>query len=476
MRATGILVALILLAAPLQTAQAIRDAEIEELAHRSATLAPEFAADTLLRLSASPRIRDAAWKRELIEEAWNRSYAARELYRRAAPNAPADSRAAALTLAYDTKLDRVSLQARAVLGMAGHSASRAREMFEWIDFELKAQPCEEPLVPVLDEYYSTLAALARGSFGKSIMERADALWFLELYMWKASRPTEMLSIARAVLDYRASPGDALYLESVLQWILEHGVQEPRDFATAGPDLVTKIADVDRYDVSQSVLNGTLLRAFRRYLARQLSGPRCADSTAERPTLDAFNRLVDRRAPSVPDLRPIAASENRPSRVAAVARYDRMWQTGESQRLRAEATWLLGDRQRPRTAAFKNSREWQERAARFLQDLEIWNGAREPVDADYFFEKSILLTGFLEIAPQGALKARALADTIAFLKRTAGREAPGAWYAHLSRLIDLARDRDRQPILEALDASDHPALMTYGRLERMRVEDARRPRS
>ena len=470
MRAPGILAALLVLAAPLAAGQSNRDAEIEALAVRAATLAPEFAADVLLRLAGSPRV-DASWRRELIDEAWERSYSAQEPYRRAAPNAPADSRAAALTRAYETKLDRVNLQSRAALAMAALSPTRAREMFEWIDFDLKPQPCDDPIVPVLDEYYGTLAAIARGSFGNSLMDRADALWFLELYMWKASRPTEMLSIARAVRQYRASPGDARYLESVLQWIFEHSTQEPRGFATAGPDLLSTIADLDTYDVRQQVLNGTLLRAFRRYLAAQLSGPRCADSTAERAVLDAFNRLVDRRGPSVPDLRPIAASETRPSRFVGIARYDRMWQTGESQRLRAEAAWLFGDRLRPRTEAFKNGREWQDRAGRFLLDLGLWNGAREPVERDYYFEKSVLLTGFLEIAPQGTHKARALADATAFLKRTAGREAPGAWFAHVARLIDLARDRDRQQILEALEASDHPALMIYGRLEGMRTQDS-----
>jgi hypothetical protein len=86
---------------------------------------------------------------------------------------------------------------------------------------------------------------------------------------------------------------------------------------------------------------------------------------------------------------------------------------------------------------------------------------------------VLLTGLLEIAPQGAIKSRALGDLVAYLKRTAGRQAPAAWYAHVKRLVDLARGRDREPILRAMEDSDEPALTLYARLDRMRVEDARR---
>ena len=74
---------------------------------------------------------------------------------------------------------------------------------------------------------------------------------------------------------------------------------------------------------------------------------------------------------------------------------------------------------------------------------------------------------------GAIKARALSDFVAFLKRTTGRQPPSAWYAHVTRLIDLARSRDRESILRALEESEEPALTIYARLERMRVQDVRR---
>jgi hypothetical protein len=469
MRATFAALAVVTLTSPLSGAQSLqdrRDPEIESLARVAVTLPPEFAADVLLQLAASPRVLDRSWKRELLEDAWDRTYLVQEPYRRAAPNAPSDSRAAMLTRGYDTRLDRVSLQTRAVRLMMLLSPATAREWFEWIDFELRTPSCEEPLVPMLDDYYQTLSMLARTSFGGSPLERADALWFLELYSWKATRPTEMLSIVSSVIAYRATPDDAQYLENVLRWIFDHGEYEPRAFATIGPDLVSKIGDLDAANVKAGVRNATLLRGFRRYLASQLSGPRCADSPTERRALDSFNRLVMLRGE--PALTPIGASEARPSRMLGTARTDRLWQSPEAMHLRIEAARLFGDGRKPLSPREKSTRDWQTRATAFLQDLDRWGGARGPAERDYLDEKPSLLIGFFEIAPSGPLRARALRDAIAFLRRSAGRQPNAAWFAHVSVLLDLANGSDRDPILDALEGSDEPTMMTYARLRRAQI--------
>ena len=103
-----------------------------------------------------------------------------------------------------------------------------------------------------------VAAIARTTFGTSFRERADALSYFELYLWKATRPTEMLSVAQAVLRYRPAADDALYLESVMQWVFEHGESEPRGFAAMGPALVSKIGDVDASHRKLGVRNATVM--------------------------------------------------------------------------------------------------------------------------------------------------------------------------------------------------------------------------
>jgi len=69
------------------------DPVIETLAADAAGVAPEFAADALIRIASSPRVTDPAWRRELLDEAYMRAYAAQEQYRRSSTQAiPPDSR------------------------------------------------------------------------------------------------------------------------------------------------------------------------------------------------------------------------------------------------------------------------------------------------------------------------------------------------------------------------------------------------
>ena len=95
-----------------------RDAAIESLIRDAAALPPEFNADVLIRIAGSTRVADLAWKREMLEEAFFRAYAAPVAYRRTSVRVPPDSLQGALTQAYDTQIARVPLQVRAAQLMA----------------------------------------------------------------------------------------------------------------------------------------------------------------------------------------------------------------------------------------------------------------------------------------------------------------------------------------------------------------------
>jgi hypothetical protein len=369
------------------------------------------------------------------------------------------------------RLDRVSLQTRATRAMIPLSGARAREMFEWIDFELKPSNCQDPLVPALDDYYDTLAILARSAFGASADDRAEALFFLELYSWKASRPSEMASLARALLRFKPLADEAQYFESVVGWILDRGEKAPREFATIGGDLVSRISELDQNDRLNGVVGGALLRGLRRYLVAQAMGPRCSDSVTESRAIASFNAMVDRRGAAVTGLTAISSSENRPQRMAGPVRYDYLWQFPESRRFRDEAAALFGKPGSPTPARIKREKEWQDRAEQFLVDLEHWIVGREP-ERDYMYEKAVLLTGLTEILPEGALRTRALRSSVNFLRASAGRAQPGEWLSHVTRLLDLARRGYREPVLDALDASSDQVMSAYARVERF--QPAQRP--
>jgi len=453
------------------TAAPKRDSDIEALVDRARTLPSEFAIDLLLRFAVSPKVSDQDWKRELVEDAWNRTYFIREPYRQTAAMPPVDTREAAQSQGYDMRLDRLTLQTRAVRAMIPLSHARAREMFEWIDFDLRPSACLDPLVPSLEDYFDTLAVMARSAFGNSSDDRAEALFFLEIYSWRASRPAEVAALARALTRFKPTAEEAQYFESAIGWILDRAERAPREFAIFGDDLMSKFAELDDFDRRSGVTGGALLRGLRRYLVSQISGPRCSDSLTEPRVVAGFNQIVERRAPVIMGLTPISVSENRPQRISDPVRYDFLWKTVESKRYRDEAAALAGTPGSPTTARIKREKPWQDRAERFLVDLEHWVGTRE-IERDFLYEKALLLTGLTEIVPDGPLRTRALRSSVSFLRSSAGREQPAEWFSHVRRLIDLAQRGYREPVFDALEASNDPVMSAYARTERL--QPAQRP--
>ena len=147
------------------------DAAIEFLEADAASLPPEFEADVLMRLSQLSKV-DRAWRREMLDTAYMRAYAAPEQYRRAtSQQMPPDSRQGAQVFAYTTALTRVTLQVRAVQLMARVEPLHARDLFEWIELNLAPGVCADPLVPAVDEYYRALGSIARTAYPEQSRRR-----------------------------------------------------------------------------------------------------------------------------------------------------------------------------------------------------------------------------------------------------------------------------------------------------------------
>jgi hypothetical protein len=290
-----------------------RNVEVEALVAEAMSASPEFAADVLIRTAESPAIADVAWRRELLEEAFRRSYGAQEPYRRVAMPISPDTRQGAEALAADTPLNRVTLQVRSVQLMRFFDPVRARELFGWIELNLDADACESPLVPALDEYYLALATLARQTFPDTSQGRADALAFFELFLWRARVPSEVPAVARAMRRFHANAGEAAYLEMLLRAMLENGERGPRAFSVSAIDIASKISELRDVDRALGVGGPYLLATLRQYLLTQLTGPRCSDSLTDAAVVEMFNAIVSREHGELDGVAPISAGDARPSK-------------------------------------------------------------------------------------------------------------------------------------------------------------------
>jgi hypothetical protein len=439
------------------------DVAVHALASDAETLPPELAADALIRIAGSARVTENAWKGGLLTQAFFKAYGAHDAYRRSTPQSiPQDTRQGAALLASAMSLNRVSLQVRAAQLMAFVAPARARELFEWIDLDLAAGTCDDPLVPAVEEYYSALSLLARTTFRNN---RAEALRFLELYLWRARLPSEMPAVARAVLRFEPSPSEIAYLEGLLGVILESGARDARGFSASALDIISRNADFVAAERKLGYSGIYLMDSVRDYLLKQMKGPRCSDSESESMAPPAFNAALG-RVGLFYDVRridqPVA-----PDRLLGTARIDPFWQTGEARALYAQMVQLHGPGKDPPPLRARETSEWKNQAERVLAGVEQWTGAMEATPRDFLAQKSMLFMGLLDLVPPSALRTRAIRAFVDYLRRAdRDRALESLWFAFVNRLLELSRGNDRKDILAAFDDAHHPALSVYAQLERL----------
>ena len=445
-----------------------RDQTIELLAADASSVPPEFEADVLLRISSLPNV-DKEWRRELLDTAYMRAYAAPEQHRRSTTQEiPPDSRQGAQLFANATALTRVTLQVRAVELMAFVEPLHARDLFEWIDLNLAPGVCADPLVPSVDEYYIALGQIARLAYRNP----ADALNFFELYLWRAHLPSEMPAVARAIQRFPRSPMSAAYLEGLFRLILIGSSNDAPGSASATGDIISRAADLQIADTALGVIGSNVMDALRTYLVAQLKAPRCADNATAATTPSTFNTAL-RRARGF-DVKPIDADAARYAvSTLGIARIDPYWQTNDASRLHGAAVRLRG----PGTTAYplrvRQSDEWRAQAERLLTDVDAWSGRSEREERDYFYQKAVLYTWMLDLIPGGQLHTRALRSFVEFLRRTeTDVNRRMLWFAFVNRLLEMSRGPFRSSVLAAMEESHQPVLALYARLERLAPE--RRP--
>jgi hypothetical protein len=450
------------LAAAIHLNAAEKSLAVEALANDASAVPAEFAADLFIRIASSPSLDDRTRKRELLENAFMRAYGAQESFKRAAPAAPIDSQAGGVARAYATGLDTLTLQLRAVAGLASVDAARARELFDAVSFYQPPATCDSPLVPVADEYYGTLATIARRTFANTAEGHAAALRFFEIYLWRAHLPSDIPAVVRAVRAMRLSRVEAGYFEDTLNAIVDHVDTDARGFATYGLDIVPKMTELADADRIAGVLGESLMRAERKLLVAQMSAARCSDSAAETPIAESFNTIVRRRDIALDLVAPLTNADVRPVKVLAAALPQWYWQTEGARRLVFALLALRDSAAGPRSVLIKRREEWQAAALQYLTDLELWNGAGEPIERDYFDQKSLLYDVYLNTLLPGALRTRTAQSFADFIARSdTGRLPRALWFANVTRLLehgDIATS--------AMEQSGHYLLTLYARAERL----------
>ncbi|HEY3738787.1 MAG TPA: hypothetical protein VGL53_03035 [Bryobacteraceae bacterium] len=449
-------------------------ANLRRLAATAAGLPPEFQADTLLQIVESRGGLDAAVKKDLVERAFGAGQQARVEYPQVAVHRiNPDSRQAFLAGALSLKLDRLSLETRAVRMMMAADASAARQMFTGIQKPIVAPgSCADALIPQLDDYYDTAAPVILHGFTAEEISRQEPTALLMRILSGVAAPYEIAPAARLILSVNLTSVQFEAALNALTLRLESIAPEDRSFgetAAAVQDAVAALAVHAGSGPSRIVL----ARAYRKYLTANYGKSKCSDMAGGRiggdasiSPVDWFNESELRSGLPAIEVKEITAAAG--SAGGSPMHLDGFWTTPDSEKILSAAREL---RTAPNgmswSAEQRTSSEWNQKLQDFLSQVGQWKQSGDESELDFFNEKAIVYQSLVDVCPAGDARKRLIAAFVDFLGGSdAAARNPVDWFWHaqnLYRRLGQAGDGDAANLMAAYKGSGNLILAVYAEL-------------
>jgi hypothetical protein len=372
-----------------------------------------------------------------------------------------------LGMAYDMRMDRLSLQLFAIDGLIRLAPQKARVLWEAMRKpKLPPLKCEDALVFDVYSYYGALLEMAQKAFTSEELKTGEHIRFLGSNLVNIQSPAEVIPAAAAILDTKKinpTPVEFNSLVETYSRALENVTKDNRSFSFNSDDL----SIIPLALASECLRRGTpadfLLVQFRAYLSAQLGAPRCVDtvSAATNPGgamkyVSAFNDATD-LFKYIPK---ITGEDVRLRKLGGAAMVFPYWQTPQAKSLFQKVNELrygvisqLTTRAKqdkppappaPLSLEIRRSSQWEYKLSDFLRAMAEWKPEQEPSKADYFHQKSYLYNNLIELSPNSSMRLKMIADYLALLERA--RYEQGSfieWYHHVSDLMRRMRVMERE---------------------------------
>jgi len=408
-----------------------RPAMFGDLADRARAQPAEFAADALLRIAEAPTPTDVAWKREILEDAFHLAAGAQQPFARRNwtgwPAIPFDK-------AYAQGLDACTLQCRAVHAMLAIDFKKARELFgEVPPPRIPRLTCDDPLVYDVSIFYATVGEVAARAFSAKEAAEQEPFHLLQRYAADMTSPAQAAPIARMLVGASLKPAQVEALVDSFAGALMQLSGDDRSFtATISGDADAAISSLSAECARRRINAQPLEEAWRMYLARQLSGARCADSAAGRP-------------------HPAGQCESPQCRqLGAQFKGLVMGTTGFGLTLEQKAT-----------------SEWGGRLRQYLSALADWTEGDDPVE--YFQSKSQFYGILFDVTPNGPERDLLLSTLLGWLQQNGyQRDHRAEWFYPVNTLIirAFADPVGMKATVQELRRCADPVIALYAELEQL----------
>jgi hypothetical protein len=449
---------------------------IQEVVDASYALQPPLASDEMIRIAAKVAAPCAAFAKDLLQRAFDQadSVEPNTSYMRARRNGTlTDTRVSYVSNAYSLQLDRLSLQSRAVIGIAPLDARKAIQLFQ------RMQPprpptasCANAFVEDVSIYYEALGkvfALLRAEKPRNDDQVQAPFLQLEEVVGATTSPVQLAPLVKVLeqADLTASQLSSL-LSSVSAAVESFPVDDNSLYSDAVYPVVKAKEQLVQLAVKTHVSPVALIHSFHDYLDRSLNGPHCAGNEPKdlKDLVTLFVALNGGPVASELGVEPLSIPASAPP-VESGPDDGEYWLSSKGQELLIDAKHLnFDDKWQPYTEADHKTPEWQDRVRHLLNDMDDWRPTDESDPADYYHERCMLLYRTLAYLPPGALYDRVVATWITtFAESSLQWDSPSEWYFEVARFLDFSKKEYKgstpQTALVALKNSSNPYLHGIG---------------
>lgn len=443
-----------------------RPAEIVNLVNEASAAPPEFAADALIRLAASGKVKDTAWRREMLEEAFRLAPKSENKVKRTYAGTVMDTREGYLSLALAQKLDALSLQSRSVMAMLMVDKHRAREMFSEISPDLKVPSltCSDALIPDVSEVYLAMTKVTQEAFTVADIREGAALWFVQRYVEAAKSPSQVGPIVKAIASLKLpAPQMAILVRSFID-ALKRVPGDYRTFLSAAyRDSFNKsFAELVELCEQLEIPTHDLVESLRDFFIRNFAEIQCTDvQVLQSKGVPGFVAVANR---DILKATPISVDEIRGAGVGEATRTSLFWQSPKSKDLLNKLRRLrFRPDDQPWSNAEKTTETWHRQLTDFLNQLEGWSASDEQTEVDYFHEKAILYRVLSDILPEGMMRDGIWRANATFLAEEYLPRNRIEWFMHAEHFLNRVnslKGKSRTDLLGIFKSSSNPILRTY----------------
>jgi hypothetical protein len=474
-------VSTIVIASPLLHADPRQLAEERRaMAELARGLPPEFAADALIRMAETGKLEGKAYRADALEHAFQRAQSAFAATAVApVPIGFTDSVAAMQGRAGVSRVDRLSLQARAIRQMAAIDPGKALSLLQSVSIpNLRERRCDTPVIPDVRLFYQAVAFLAEAS-GLPELATGEAREELVIdQLRKISASSQVFALAAALATIKLPPDSFKRVTGVFAAAMEGVEDGDRSFSIelfheAGRHSIASL--LSRCEAGECDYR-SLLSSTARYYRRHLTATRCEDTFLDEnhrtARAEAVKELNGRLAAA--GLLELAITEPSPqeTKIDRAHKAVDLFETDPQYR-----TMMLEVMSLRRTKGDSRGSPEDDPAGVLLGRLADWRRPSSIRPEEFFLIKSEIFGGLVQTTAGTSNADKTLSAYVSYLNLNDNQrqEFPGAWLWRVLQLLQGALRMREEPtarsawqalVTTELERSPNLVLSFYARLHRI----------